>query len=135
MSRSGLAFVGAIATASALTVGVAFAAPDPARVQASADEFTLVLSRMSVPAGRVIVELVNYGEDDHDLALRRRGGVTKRIGVVRPGELGDLETTLRPGRYAVWCTLADHRVRGMRTTLVVRSRSPASVRDVPARTS
>jgi hypothetical protein len=95
---------------------------DPARVQASADEFRLTLSRLAIPAGPVIVELVNYGEDDHDLALRRPGGSTKRIGVVHPGERGELDAVLRPGRYVVWCTLADHRARGMRTTLLVRAR-------------
>lgn len=127
--------VAGVLVAASVAASVAVAAPEPARVQASADEFTLVLSRASVPTGRVIVELVNFGEDDHDLVLRRPGGVAKRIGVVRPGELGDLETTLRPGRYAVWCTLADHRARGMRTTLVVRARPSTPVRDAPARRS
>ena len=91
-------------------------------MQASADEFTLALSRPSLRAGPAIVELVNYGEDDHDLAVRRaaRGARTYRIPVVRPGGAGELEARLRPGRYAVWCTLAGHRARGMRATLVVR---------------
>ncbi len=95
--------------------------PSPSRLQASADEFTITLSRTSIRSGPAIVELVNYGEDDHDLALRRAGGTrTYRIGVVHPGAAGALETRLRAGRYAVWCTLADHRARGMRATLVVR---------------
>ena len=91
-------------------------------MQASADEFTLALSRPSLRAGPAIVELVNYGEDDHDLAVRRaaRGARTYRMPVVRPGGAGELEARLRPGRYAVWCTLAGHRARGMRATLVVR---------------
>lgn len=120
-----LATAGLAGALALLLVGGAGSAPparDPARVQASADEFTLVLSRTAIPAGPAIVELVNYGEDDHDLALRRVGGTTKRIAVVRPGERGELDTVLRPGRFVVWCTLADHRARGMRTTLVVRAR-------------
>ncbi len=97
------------------------AAASPARVQASASEFHLTLSRPTLRAGAAIVELVNYGEDDHDLALRRLGGArTYRIGVVHPGVRGDLDTTLRPGRYVLWCTLAGHRDRGMRATLRVR---------------
>ena len=95
--------------------------PSPARVQASAEEFRLTLSRGTIVAGRAIVQLVNYGEDDHDLVLRRPGGVARRIGVVHPGDVGELETTLAPGRYVVWCSLADHRARGMQTTLVVRA--------------
>jgi len=78
-------------------------------------------SRPSIPRGSTIIELVNYGEDDHDLALRRAGGTrTYRVALVHPGARGELDARLRPGRYAVWCTLADHRSRGMRATLLVR---------------
>jgi hypothetical protein len=50
------------------------AAAYPTRVQAMADEFALALSRISVPNKRVRIELVNFGEDPHDLRLRRIGG-------------------------------------------------------------
>jgi uncharacterized cupredoxin-like copper-binding protein len=72
-----------------------------------------------------VIELYNLGEDDHDLALRRlaKGSVTRRTKVVSPGRLGSIEARLQPGRYALWCTLADHRARGMRATLVVRRRA------------
>ena len=64
----------------------------------SADEFRLTLSRASIRRGPAIVELVNYGEDDHDLALRRVGGTrTYRIGLVHPGTTGELDTRLRRG--------------------------------------
>jgi hypothetical protein len=39
---------------------------------------------------------------------------------VRPGGLGELEARLLPGRFALWCSLADHRRRGMSAALVVR---------------
>jgi plastocyanin len=95
----------------------------PSRVQVSADEFSLALSRLSLTAGPTIVELVNYGEDDHDLALRRsvKGARTYRIGIVPPEETGELETRLRPGRYTLWCTLPRHRARGMVASLLVRA--------------
>lgn len=97
------------------------AAPAPARLQVSADEFTLALSRASVKKGPAIVELVNFGEDPHDLRLRRAGGTrTYRIGKVAPGKRGELEATLAAGRWQVWCSLGDHRRRGMSATLVVR---------------
>lgn len=107
----------------AVVVPLATAAPPaPARLQVSADEFSLALSRASLKSGPAIVELVNYGEDDHDLALRRvaRGALTRRIGIVHPGRTGDLEARLLPGTYRLWCTLAGHRARGMTATLVVR---------------
>ena len=81
----------------------------------------LPLSRQSIKAGPAIVQLVNYGEDEHDLRLRRAGGTrTYRIGKVRPGRLGELEARFLPGRFTLWCSLADHRARGMTATLVVR---------------
>ena len=113
----------AVAAVAALLAPVAVAGTPqpPARAQVSADEYSLALSRSSIRAGAAIVELVNYGEDDHDLALRRVGGTrTYRLGVVHPGATADLEATLRAGRFVLWCTLADHRARGMRATLVVR---------------
>jgi hypothetical protein len=93
----------------------------PARVQVAADEFRYSLSRPSITAGPAIVELVNYGEDEHDLRLRRTGGArTYRIGKVRPGGLAELQARLLPGRFTLWCSLADHRARGMNATLFVR---------------
>lgn len=111
----------AIVLAVALVPAATAAAPAPARLQVSSDEFSLALSRASIRKGAAIIELVNYGEDDHDLALRRVGGTrTYRIGVVNPGRTGTLEGRLRAGRFTLWCTLADHRSRGMRATLTVR---------------
>jgi uncharacterized cupredoxin-like copper-binding protein len=114
-----------LAAAAALALpfgsGAAAAPKNPARVQVVADEFTLTLSRAAIRRGDAVVELANFGEDDHDLALRRLGGTrTFRVGVVHAGEVGQLDRSLRAGRYTLWCTLADHRARGMRATLVVR---------------
>jgi hypothetical protein len=93
----------------------------PARVQVGADEFGYSLSRNSIKAGPAIVQLVNYGEDEHDLRLRRAGGTrTYRIGTVLPGRVGELEARFLPGRFTLWCSLAGHRTRGMSATLVIR---------------
>ena len=95
----------------------------PARVQVVAQEFRYSLSRTKVRAGRVIIELVNRGEDTHDLDLRRVGG-TRIIHFpeVRPGQVIDRELKLVPGRYVLWCAIADHRERGMHAVLrVVRA--------------
>jgi plastocyanin len=104
------------------TASAAAAPPQPARLQVSADEFRLVLSRSRVPAGPAIVGLVNFGEDDHDLALRRRapGARTWKVRTVKPGEFRERQLRLATGRYLFWCTIADHRALGMRATLRVR---------------
>jgi hypothetical protein len=92
----------------------------PARVQVVATEFRYALSRPSVKAGEVIVELVNQGQDTHDLDLRRVGSTRiYRFPAVKPGQVVDREWRLRPGRYLLWCAIADHRERGMHGVLRV----------------
>ena len=93
----------------------------PQRVQVTALEFEYRLSRLSVRQGPALIELVNYGEDEHDLVLRRVGGTkTWRVAKILPGARATLSVRLRPGRYRLWCAVADHRTKGMRATLRVR---------------
>jgi plastocyanin len=97
------------------------AARPPSRLQVSALEFEYRLSRLSVRQGPALIELVNYGEDEHDLFIRRIGGTkTWRVRTILTGERATLSLRLRPGRYRLWCGVADHRARGMRATLRVR---------------
>ena len=102
------------------------ALPPPARLLAFASEFRLGTSRAKAPAGVLVAQLKNNGEDDHDLVVRNaRGRIVASTGVVRHGALGQLRVRLRPGRYVLVCTLADHEARGMRAVLVVRARKGA----------
>jgi hypothetical protein len=97
------------------------AARPPSRVQVTALEFEYRLSRLSIRQGRALIELVTYGEDEHDLFIRRIGGTKVwRVRTILPGERATLSIRLRPGRYRLWCGVADHRPRGMRAILRVR---------------
>ena len=99
--------------------------PAPARVQVTADEFRYALSRTTIRSGPVIIELVNFGEDEHDLRFRRVGGTrTYVIRAVPPGGVGRLEARLAPGRFVLWCSVADHHSRGMSARLTVRRAAP-----------
>ena len=92
----------------------------PARLQVVAKEYSFALSRQHVKAGNAVVELANFGQDPHDLRLQRAGARhIAGIGVVAPGERKELSLKLAPGRYSVWCSVADHRARGMHAVLVV----------------
>jgi hypothetical protein len=94
--------------------------PVPARLQVVANEFSFSLSRQQIPAGPVVIELVNFGMDPHDLRLQRIGG--KRvyaIGLTQPGERGELDATLLAGRYRLWCAVDHHSAHGMRASLRV----------------
>ena len=95
--------------------------PAPARLGIGASEFHLVLSRASVKAGPVEIELQNDGEDPHVLRLRRVGGThTYSLRLTKPGARRSLTVRLRPGRYRLWCSVANHRALGMRAVLRVR---------------
>ena len=93
----------------------------PTRVQAVADEFRFSLSRSRVPAGRVTIELANFGEDAHNFKLRRVGGThVYTIGKTLPAARTTKTLRLRHGRFRYWCSVADHEARGMKGTLRVR---------------
>ena len=116
-----LALLGLTALAIVGAAHPVLAARAPARVQVTALEFEYRLSRLSVRQGPVLIQLVNYGEDEHDLMLQRVGGTRRwRLRSILPGERATLSVRLRPGRYRLWCGVADHRSRGMRATLRVR---------------
>lgn len=95
--------------------------PSPARLGVSATEFHLTLSRASVKAGVVEIELQNDGQDPHDLRVRRVGGShTFNVPLVDPGKRRTVAIHVKPGSYRLWCSVADHRALGMQAVLRVR---------------
>ncbi|HLI57876.1 MAG TPA: hypothetical protein VKY26_12700 [Actinomycetota bacterium] len=96
----------------------------PTRVQVVAMEYYFILSRRSVASGPAIVQLVDFGQDPHDLRLQRvGGGRVYGTPVVQPGGIYDLDVNLQPGTYELWCSIANHRALGMQAKLVVRPRA------------
>ena len=100
------------------------AANGPSRLLVTGREYNLTLSRPAIARGGAVIQLLNRGEDDHDLRLQRisRSGARRpvaRWSVTRPGRVSELSVRLRPGHYRLWCSLSGHRARGMRATLKV----------------
>ena len=87
-------------------------------------EFSTVLSRLSVPAGEVVVQVRNAGEDPHDLqviALDGQGG-GDAFAAVEPGATATKRVPMAAGTYYLFCSLVDsvdHRQAGMQATLTV----------------
>jgi hypothetical protein len=108
----------------AVGVGTGRAERAPSRLLVTGDEYSLVLSRLSVRRGPALIQFLNRGEDVHDLRLRRigSGAHTMSVPEVRPGGLVELDARLRTGRYRLWCSLPGHRALGMHAVLRVRSR-------------
>ena len=103
-------------------LGLAFSwHPTPATLGVGASEFHLVLSRPSVKAGVVEIQLQNVGEDPHDLRVRRVGGThTFSIPMTGPGKRRTISIRMRRGRYKLWCSVANHAALGMQAFLRVR---------------
>jgi plastocyanin len=95
--------------------------PAVPRVQVTATEYSYTMSRTSVPAGRVIVEFVNRGQDEHNLKLtEREGELAGSFQNTLSGGVADQSLILRAGTYTLFCSLPEHESKGMRATLLVQ---------------
>ncbi len=103
------------------------AAPVPAtptHVEITAEDteaFRFVLSRSTVPAGKVILEFVNHGQDEHNLNAveESEGSVAGSLPNTPSNGHLSLTVDLRPGSYTLFCSLPGHEAKGMKATLVV----------------
>jgi plastocyanin len=88
-------------------------------------EYRLSLYRDHVRPGIVKLNLTNFGEDPHDVAVRARSGrIVAHSAEVASGDRATLTVRLpHAGRFVVFCTLADHERLGMRARLTVTNRT------------
>jgi plastocyanin len=93
----------------------------PGRLGVRADEFSYILSRTSVAAGDVIIELNNRGEDPHNLNLAQTGATGPPLTIPEIGPLTQAtgRFSLTPGTYRLWCSLPLHEEWGMTADLTV----------------
>ena len=97
------------------------APPSVPHIQVVAVEYGLTLSRTSVPAGKVILELVNHGQDEHNLnASAGEGPLATSLPNTLAGGVRDQAVELRAGSYTLFCSLPEHEQKGMRATLLVQ---------------
>jgi plastocyanin len=87
----------------------------------TAVEFKFTLSRPEVSGGKVILEFVNNGQDEHDLHIRPAAGGAD-VAAFEPtksGEHKDEEIELAPGTYTFYCSMPGHEAKGMKATFTV----------------
>jgi hypothetical protein len=94
---------------------------NPGRVAAKESEYQIVLSRPSVACGTTIVEQDNNGMDPHDLVLQKVGDSSPSyaFGELGPGGVAKKTLELGKGNWTLFCSISDHRARGMEVNLVV----------------
>jgi uncharacterized cupredoxin-like copper-binding protein len=113
--------LGAAGLASAAT-----SKPAPSHLLVYAQEWSLWPSRTSVPAGTVIVQLWNRGQDMHDLRIRRLdargqmvGPVLDGVRITLSGQVSQATWHLKAGHYEIYCSMPGHLAMGMHTRLTV----------------
>jgi len=81
----------------------------------------LSLSRPSVPPGQTTVELLNQGEDPHNLRMRREDGFGPTYDLPETPSQESAEGTFDydPGAWRFYCALPGHEAAGMKATLRV----------------
>ena len=123
-----LAALACAVLAAGLCTGVAVAAKKhaPAHLMIDAQEYSLWPSRSSVPAGTLLVELWNRGQDMHDAMIRRLntagqmvGPIVGRVKVTLPGKISYATWHLRAGHYELYCSMPGHLQLGMHAKLTV----------------
>jgi plastocyanin len=94
----------------------------PARLQVSAKEFSFTLSRASAPAGKLVLELVNAGQDEHNLHIRPAAGGPDvgAMPTLLAGHHEDVEFNLPAGTYTFYCGMPGHEALGMKATFTVQ---------------
>ena len=90
-------------------------------MQVTAVEYSFALSRTTVPAGKVVLEFVNHGQDEHNLDVApAEGPLAGSLADAPAGGVSHMELELRAGSYTLFCSLPEHEQKGMKATLVVK---------------
>ena len=114
----------ALSTAVPVAAGALPACADaggPAYVQVVEKEYMLTLSRLRVPSGTVILQVINFGMDNHDLVVQPSAKGAKPIAfkLLAPNERVTKTLHLTAGRYTLSCSVPGHRQYGMVARLTV----------------
>jgi hypothetical protein len=88
--------------------------------------YTYVPTRPAVHSGQLTVQLVNQGQDAHDMYMQRVGphGEPEEKEIIisagtAPGGQATKTVDVQPGTYRMWCTFGNHAMEGMQTQITV----------------
>jgi uncharacterized cupredoxin-like copper-binding protein len=138
--RAGLLAAAVLLLAVLAGVGTPHRASAQTRLTLTLNEWSIISELPEVPAGEITFDVVNTGEDVHEVIFLRsdmdiaalppsrvRGEVDEdAIGEywggfedVAPAAMASGAITLAPGRYILLCNLTNHYAKGMVSTLQV----------------
>jgi plastocyanin len=97
------------------------APPSIVHVQVVAVEYHYTLSRTTVPAGKVAIQFVDSGQDEHNLnVLSGEGEVQAAFPTTVSHGVREQTVNLRKGSFTLFCSLPEHEAKGMHATLTVQ---------------
>jgi plastocyanin len=83
-------------------------------------------SRKTVKAGELTVQLINKGEDEHNMDMEKvspggtpEGPILTMTSAPSGGQSTPTTVDVEAGTYRMWCTLPGHAAKGMETTITV----------------
>jgi plastocyanin len=94
------------------------AAPAPATVEVRLTEYAVEMPA-SLPAGTTVFAVHNEGKKTHNFGIEGEGMHEMLPASLRPGASADLQVTLKPGKYRIYCPIGSHESKGMSAELVV----------------
>jgi hypothetical protein len=87
--------------------------------------FRYTLTRQTVKAGELTIQLNNRGEDPHTMDMQKLNAEEEPEGPIvaemstAPGKQQTETIDVEPGTYRLWCTIGKHAMDGMETTITV----------------
>jgi len=84
-------------------------------VQVTESEFKIALAGYKAKAGKFTFAVKNAGKLPHDLAIK--GG--PKTALIQPGATAQLTTTLKPGKYHLYCSVPGHEQAGMKVDITL----------------
>jgi plastocyanin len=88
--------------------------------------YTYRPSHSTVKAGELTVQLINKGEDEHNMDMEKvgpgnspEGPIVVAVSAASKGASTPTTVDVEPGTYRMWCTLPGHAEKGMETTITV----------------
>jgi mono/diheme cytochrome c family protein len=82
-------------------------------------QLAYITKEATAPAGQLEINSKNEASIPHDIAVEGNG-VNEKGETVQDGGVSTVDVTLKPGKYAFYCTVAGHREGGMEGTLTVK---------------
>jgi plastocyanin len=104
--------------------------PEPNAVSVTAndrtDPYGYAPSHTVVKPGELTVQLINKGEDEHNMDMEKvgpgnapEGPIVVAVSAPSNGNSKPTTVSVEPGTYRMWCTLPGHAEKGMETTITV----------------